>query len=83
MTTDPSVPHASTGPPAERLYAVDPVGEATITPSQPSSPSDWPSTHHSISAMRPETALISRTSLMPMTASDAVVAVRVGSDTTS
>ncbi len=33
-------------PPAEREYAVDPVGEATIRPSATASVIKWPSTKH-------------------------------------
>ena len=42
----------TTGPPAEKAYAVDPVGVATTRPSQPNRVSGRPSTSRTISSIR-------------------------------
>ena len=83
VTTYPSVPGTSTGPPADRLYAVEPVGLAAITPSHPSSPSDWPSTLHSTIAIRPAVALVSTMSFTPVSAPAPASPTSVGRSSTS
>ena len=45
VTQKPSRPQFITGPPADRLYAVEPAGVATTTPSQPTSPRATSLTH--------------------------------------
>ncbi len=57
-------PAEHVGPPAERLYAVEPLGVATTTPSQPRSPNAMPLTAQSSSAMRPWIEDETRTSLI-------------------
>ena len=42
VSTIASSPHTSTGPPFERLYAVEPVGVAQMSPSHGCEPSSSP-----------------------------------------
>ena len=50
-----SIPHMSTGPPFERLYAVDPEGVEQMIPSHGTLPRSSPPTAHSSSIIRPST----------------------------
>ena len=52
-----------TGPPAEKLYAVEPVGVDTTTPSQPKVDSGRPSTSMTTSSMRSRLAFSTVASL--------------------
>ena len=79
--TNASVPHAITGPPADRLYAVEPVGVARIAPSQPSSPIGAPSTNQRRITIRPRIPLDRTMSLTPTVSPSS--AASVGSSTTS
>ena len=53
VTTIASSPRASTGPPFERLYAVEPAGLAQIIPSHGCTPMSSPPSAHASSTMRP------------------------------
>ena len=55
-------PHISTGPPFERLYAVEPDGVEQMIPSHGWRPSSSPATASSSSIMRPSDALETTTS---------------------
>jgi hypothetical protein len=58
-----SIPHISTGPPFERLYAVEPEGVEQMIPSHGTLPRSSPPTAHSSSTMRPSTAEVTTRSL--------------------
>ena len=64
VTAIASRPRTSTGPPFDRLYAVDPDGVAQIRPSHGCTPRSSPPTAHASSTMRPLIALSTTTSLM-------------------
>ena len=58
-----STPGQTTGPPAEKLYAVEPVGVAQTTPSQPQRDSGRPSTSTTTSSIRSRAAFSTLASL--------------------
>ena len=62
-TSIASTPGQTTGPPAEKAYAVDPVGVDTRTPSQAQRDSGRPSTSTSTSSIRSRDAFSIETSL--------------------
>ena len=57
MSAIASSPHISTGPPFERLYAVEPDGVEQIRPSHGTRPKSWLPIDHSSSTMRPSSPL--------------------------
>jgi hypothetical protein len=57
-----SSPRTSTGPPFERLYAVDPDGVAQIIPSHGTVPTSSPPIDHASSTIRPSVELVTTTS---------------------
>ena len=63
-TSSASTPGQITGPPAEKAYAVDPVGVATSIPSQAQRDSGRPSTSTSTSSIRSRAAFSIDTSLI-------------------
>ena len=62
VTAIASSPQTSTGPPFERLYAVEPGGVAQMIPSQACRPSASPPTDQASSTIRPTVALAATTS---------------------
>ncbi len=78
-----SRPHMSTGPPFERLYAVDPDGVEQMSPSHGCRPSASPPTARSSSIMRPSEALATTTSFTATPLPPGCSSSRVGSSTTS
>ena len=77
-----SIPHMRTGPPFERLYAVEPDGVEQTRPSQATEPRSSPPTAHSSSTIRPRTADVTTTSLTA-TCSSPFTTSSVGRATTS
>ena len=63
-TSIASTPGQTTGPPAEKAYAVEPVGVETSMPSQAQRDSGRPSTSTSTSSIRSRDAFSIETSLM-------------------
>ena len=63
VTAIASSPRTRTGPPFERLYAVEPDGVAQIMPSQGCTPRSSPPIAHASSTMRPRIELSTTTSL--------------------
>src|SRR2546421_1268746 len=63
VTASASRPRTSTGPPFERLYAVEPVGVAQIMPSHGTVPRSSPPTAQPSSTIRPSVELVTTTSL--------------------
>ncbi len=63
VTAIASSPRTSTGPPFERLYAVEPDGVEQIIPSQGTVPRSSPPIAHASSTMRPSVELVTTTSL--------------------
>src|SRR5205807_4062902 len=63
VTAIASSPQTSTGPPFERLYAVDPEGVEQIRPSQGSTPRSSPPTAQPSSIILPSDELVATTSL--------------------
>ena len=61
-----SRPHISTGPPFERLYAVEPDGVEQMRPSHGTRPKSSPPIDHLSSTMRPSTPLVTTASLTAM-----------------
>ena len=78
-----SRPHTRTGPPFERLYAVEPEGVAQMIPSHGCRPSSSPPTASSSSIMRPSEALATTTSLTACRVPSGCSTSSVGSSTTS
>ena len=62
VTAIASSPRTSTGPPFERLYAVEPDGVEQIIPSQGTVPRSSPATDQASSTMRPRVELVATTS---------------------
>ena len=62
-TSSASTAGQTTGPPALKAYAVDPVGVAATTPSQPQRDSGRPSTSTTTSNMRSRTPFSTEASL--------------------
>src|SRR3954447_9370244 len=62
VTASASRPRTRTGPPFERLYAVEPDGVEQIMPSHGIVPRSSPPTAHASSIMRPSVALVATTS---------------------
>src|SRR4051812_12944028 len=62
VTAIASSPRTRTGPPFERLYAVEPDGVEQIIPSHGTVPRSSPPTAHASSIMRPSVALVATTS---------------------
>src|SRR5207237_10502132 len=63
VTAIASSPQTRTGPPFERLYAVDPEGVEQISPSQGTDPSSSPPIDQPSSIIRPSDELVPPTSL--------------------
>ena len=63
VTASASRPRTSTGPPFERLYAVEPDGVEQIIPSHGTVPRSSPPTAHASSIIRPSVELVATTSL--------------------
>ena len=78
-----SIPHISTGPPFERLYAVEPEGVEQMIPSHGTLPRSSPPTAHSSSTIRPSIADVTTTSLTATCAASPFSTSSVGSSTTS
>src|SRR5262245_9975604 len=78
-----SRPHTSTGPPFDRLYAVDPEGVEQISPSQGSAPRSSPPIAHPSSIMRPSVELVTTTSLTACQVPSPAEASSAGNSTTS
>src|SRR5262245_1137421 len=78
-----SRPRASTGPPFERLYAVEPDGAAQMTPSHGTVPRSSPPTVHAISTIRPSVPLVETTSFTAVYRSPLSFASSVGSSETT
>src|ERR687885_344641 len=78
-----SSPHTSTGPPFERLYAVEPEGVEQIRPSQGCRPRSSSPIDHTSSTMRPSVPLVTTTSSTAARRSPSTRASRVGSSTTT
>src|SRR5918912_1966350 len=83
VTAIASSPHTSTGPPFERLYAVEPDGVAQISPSQGWRPRSSSPIDHTSSTMRPSVPLVTTTSFTAAPRSSPTRASRVGSSTTT
>src|SRR3989440_1505326 len=81
VTASASRPRTSTGPPFERLYAVEPVGVAQIIPSQGTVPRSSPPTAHPSSTIRPSVELVTTTSLTATCRSPFRLTSSVGSST--
>ncbi len=62
VTTTAFIDGKITGPPAERLYAVEPVGVETMRPSARNELTNWPLKNASISMMRASADLLITTS---------------------
>jgi hypothetical protein len=78
-----SSPHMSTGPPFERLYAVEPDGVEQMIPSHGCRPSSSSPTASSSSIMRPSEALETTTSFTATVRPSGCSTSSVGSATTS
>src|ERR671939_1346367 len=78
-----SSPHTSTGPPFERLYAVEPEGVEQMSPSQGWRPRSSSPIDHTSSIMRPSVPLVTTTSFTAARRSPSTRASRVGSSTTT
>ena len=81
MSTIASSPHTSTGPPFERLYAVDPAGVAQIRPSHGCEPSSSPPIEYPSSIIRPSVPPATTTSLIATLVLPATVTSSVASST--
>src|SRR3954454_22374141 len=77
-----SSPHTSTGPPFERLYAVEPDGVEQIRPSQGSDPRSSPPIDQPSSIIRPSDELVTTTSLTAVQRSPPDSPSSTGSSTT-
>src|SRR5690242_2628628 len=73
-----SSPRTRTGPPFERLYAVEPDGVEQIIPSQDTTPSSSPPISHPSSIIRPIVELVATTSLTATNVSPSSRASSVG-----
>src|SRR5919202_6055313 len=78
-----SSPQTSTGPPFERLYAVEPDGVEQMSPSQGWRPRSSSPIDHTSSTMRPSVPLVTTTSFTAARRSPPTRASRVGSSTTT
>src|SRR5262245_23049627 len=78
-----SSPQTSTGPPFERLYAVDPEGVEQISPSHGKAPRSSPPIAQPSSIMRPSVELVTTTSLTARQVPPPADASSAGSSTTS
>src|SRR5205807_1586755 len=81
VTAIASRPRTSTGPPFERLYAVEPEGVEQIIPSQGTTPRSSPPTAHESSTIRPSVELVATTSFTATCRSPASSSCNVGSST--
>src|SRR5439155_13147900 len=77
-----SSPQTSTGPPFERLYAVEPEGVEQIKPSQGRRPRSSPPTAYASSTILPSVELVAKTSFTAGQLSSPIRTSSVGSSTT-
>src|SRR5690348_7853524 len=78
-----SSPRSSTGPPFERLYAVEPDGVEQMTPSHGTMPRSSPATDQESSTIRPSVELVATTSLTATWRSPSRASSSVGSSVTT